>query len=444
MYYKLLIVDDEKEIREGLASWAWEKVGIEVAGICSHGLEALQFVEERPVDIVITDIRMPFMDGLELMSALNARYPFIRVVILSGYNDFEYAQKALQCGAIDYLLKPLQFQMLQDTFIRAVERLSEEKQAELRISVLRRKAELLARVLRVEFLRRLFQEPLSEVELEQGISDGEVLLDASRYTVAVFRPDRLAEPGATIGDKEKKLLVFSLDNILTDLWEGKELGYHWVNAQTGEAFVLSVKPEAETHFAELLPQWRKYRGLFKSSFSGGIGRPVSSPADIYLSAQSASAALAANLEEGTLAPAPSEESASRTVPAVLASKELSAVAAGADGSQTAEAEPVSMLLVQAKQYIRDHFNRSLTLKEVADQVHISGSHLFALFKNSGQTFLSFLTSIRLQRAMELLSGSNLKIYEIVEQVGYSDPAYFTEVFKKYTGKTPHEYRSKSR
>ncbi|MBW7457509.1 AraC family transcriptional regulator, partial [Paenibacillus sepulcri] len=102
------------------------------------------------------------------------------------------------------------------------------------------------------------------------------------------------------------------------------------------------------------------------------------------------------------------------------------------------------LLVQAKQYIREHYDRSLTLKEVAEQVHVSGSHLFALFKTSGQTFLSFLTSIRLQRAMDLLSGTNLKIYEIVEQVGYTDPAYFTEVFKKYTGRTPYEYRSKLR
>ncbi|QHW31618.1 response regulator [Paenibacillus rhizovicinus] len=443
--YKLLIVDDEKEIREGLASWPWHQVGIEVAGCCSHGLEALQFVEEKPVDLVITDIRMPFMDGIELMTALNARYPFIRVVILSGYNDFEYAQKALQFGAIDYLLKPLQFQMLHDTFFRAVERLREEKQAEFRVSVLKRKAELLARVLRAEFLRRLFQEPLSEAELEQGFSDGEVLLEGNFYTVAVFRPDRLAEPGAAMGDKEKKLLAFSLDNILTDLWEGKELGYHWVNGQTSEAYVLSMKREAEAHFAELLPQWRKYRGLFKSAFSGGVGRPVGSPADIYLSAQAASAALAANPEEGTLAIGESAAAANRPAAAVIASKEQAAAGtAAAAGGFEADTEPVNMLLVQAKQYIQDHFNRSLTLKEVADQVHISGSHLFALFKNSGQTFLSFLTAIRLQRAMELLSGSNLKIYEIVEQVGYSDPAYFTEVFKKYTGKTPHEYRCKSR
>ncbi|RAP75423.1 response regulator transcription factor [Paenibacillus montanisoli] len=441
--YKLLIVDDAKEIREGLASWTWDLVGIEVAGICSHGLEALQFVEERPVDLVLTDIRMPFMDGIELMTALNARYPFIRVVVLSAYSDFEYAQKALQLGAIDYLLKPVQFQMMHDTFARTVDRLREEKQAEFRVSVLKRKAELLARVLRVDFLRRLFREPLSEVELEQGLSDGEVLLEAERYTVAVFRPDRLVEPGAVIRDKEKKLLVFSLDNILTDLWEGKELGYHWVNEQTGEAYVLSMKPEAvaKAHFAELLPLWRKYRGLFKSSFSGGVGHPVVSPAEIYLSAQAASAALAANMEEGTLAAGSSETTAAnRTIPAVLGSKGQTE----AEDSRESDAEPASLMLVQAKQYIREHFNRSLTLKEVAEQVHISGSHLFALFKNSGQTFLSFLTSIRLQRAMELLSGSNLKIYEIVEQVGYSDPAYFTEVFKKYTGKTPNEYRSKSR
>ncbi|MBO7745587.1 response regulator, partial [Paenibacillus sp. MWE-103] len=318
--YKLLIVDDEKEIREGLASWSWETVGIEVAGTCSHGLEALQFVEERPVDIVVTDIRMPFMDGIELMTSMNARYPFIRVVILSGYSDFEYAQKALQFGAIDYLLKPLQFQMLRDTFARAVERLREEKQAELRVSVLKRKAELLAKVLRDDFLRRLFQEPLSEADLEEGCAGGEVLLEGGSFTVAIFRPDRIAA-GARIGDKERRLLAFSLDNILADLWEGKELGYHWVNGQTGEAYVLCAKPEAERHFAELLPMWRKYRGLFKSAFSGGIGHAAASPAGIHLSARAAAAALAANAEEGTLAAAPPVDAAFRPEPAEPATRE---------------------------------------------------------------------------------------------------------------------------
>lgn len=455
--YKLLIVDDEKEIREGLAAWDWGHVGIEVAGCCSHGLEALQFVEENPVDIVITDIRMPFMDGIELMTAMHARYPFVRVVILSGYSDFEYAQKALKFGAIDYLLKPLQFQMLHDTFARAVERLREEKQAEFRVSVLKRKAEMLTRVLRADFLRRLFQERLSELDLEQGCSDGEVLLEGTRFAVAVFRPERLhAASAGKMGEKEKKLLVFSIDNILNDLWEGRELGYHWVNGSTGEAYLLSTKPDAETHFAELLPQWRKYRGLFKSAFSGAVGHPVGAAADVFLAAKSAMTALAASNGESTLAigaPVIEQVDANVAADAMTASPGsadgVSAYLAiqsvsEAEGKRNETPEPISVLLAQAKQYIQLHFDRSLTLKEVADQVHISGSHLFALFKSSGQTFLSFLTAIRLQRAMELLSGTNLKIYEIVEQVGYSDPAYFTEVFKKHTGRTPNEYRNKSR
>ena len=125
--------------------------GREIIGSAKHGLEALQFISEHSIDIVLTDIRMPFMDGIELMTILMRQQPFIRVIILSGYSDFEYAQKALQNGAVDYLLKPTKFDNLFQTFERLVQKLDAEKQEELRKSVLVRKEMLLSKLLREEF-----------------------------------------------------------------------------------------------------------------------------------------------------------------------------------------------------------------------------------------------------------------------------------------------------
>jgi YesN/AraC family two-component response regulator len=106
--YKALVVDDEKNIRERLtASFPWNEAGFEVIGSARDGLEALNIVEKNTPDVVLTDILMPEMSGLELAQVLQARYPHIKVLILSAYDEFKYAQEAVRLGIKGYLLKPL-------------------------------------------------------------------------------------------------------------------------------------------------------------------------------------------------------------------------------------------------------------------------------------------------------------------------------------------------
>ncbi|MCX7027027.1 MAG: response regulator [Spirochaetes bacterium] len=105
---KILVVDDEKMIREGIVmTMPWNEMGMEVIGSAGDGLKALEMIREFKPHIVLTDIRMPKMDGIELLRAGKALIPSTRFVILSGYDDFAYAQQALKYGAADYLLKPL-------------------------------------------------------------------------------------------------------------------------------------------------------------------------------------------------------------------------------------------------------------------------------------------------------------------------------------------------
>ena len=100
--YRILLVDDEILVRD-----AWGAIDCELVGDCENGKQAAEFVKEHPVDIVLTDILMPYMDGMELSSFLHDNYPEIVIVIFSGFGEFEYAKKAIKYGVSEYLLKPV-------------------------------------------------------------------------------------------------------------------------------------------------------------------------------------------------------------------------------------------------------------------------------------------------------------------------------------------------
>ena len=105
---RVLIADDEYWIRENMkAIIDWEALGLELLPMATDGEDALGKMEEDPADIVITDVNMPYMSGVELMQAIRQRWPSTVIVVLSGYSDFEYVHQALLAGAIDYILKPL-------------------------------------------------------------------------------------------------------------------------------------------------------------------------------------------------------------------------------------------------------------------------------------------------------------------------------------------------
>ena len=127
--YKLMIVEDEKAIANGIAnSLPWEEWGFEISGVLGNGAEALEAIAREIPDVVLSDIRMPIMDGLELMQHLNRDHPDIRILILSGYNDFEYLQTAIKNGVCEYLLNPTDIDEFQLVFKRMKEKLDEDRE----------------------------------------------------------------------------------------------------------------------------------------------------------------------------------------------------------------------------------------------------------------------------------------------------------------------------
>lgn len=128
---KLLIADDEMQIRTGLAEGiAWEQLGIDAVFTAENGIEAYEIAQEEQPEIILTDIRMPGMDGLELGKKISALYQPVEVIILSGYNEFEYARAAIQIGAFDYLLKPIHIKALMDLVQKATAEIAKKRQSD--------------------------------------------------------------------------------------------------------------------------------------------------------------------------------------------------------------------------------------------------------------------------------------------------------------------------
>ncbi len=124
---KILIVDDELHIRQGLEHLDWRSMGLKVCGTAKNGQEAMEIAKHQNPDIILSDIRMPNMDGLELTELLLQLNPHCAVIFLSGYRDFSYARRALVLGAFDYLLKPTNPEEILSCCKRAMDRINETK-----------------------------------------------------------------------------------------------------------------------------------------------------------------------------------------------------------------------------------------------------------------------------------------------------------------------------
>ena len=125
---RVFLVEDEMLIREGIKnSIRWEKEGYEFAGEASDGELALPMVLKEKPDILITDIRMPFMTGLELSRLVKQELPGTKIVIISGYDDFEYAKEAIKVGVTEYLLKPISSAKLLETLQSVSEEIFRER-----------------------------------------------------------------------------------------------------------------------------------------------------------------------------------------------------------------------------------------------------------------------------------------------------------------------------
>lgn len=429
--YKLMIVDDEYEIRQGLRSFDYSSYHIDVVADCENGLFALQAMMNEQIDLLVTDIRMPLMDGLELAEKVAGRYPHMKVIILSGYDDFEYARTCMKHGALDYLLKPLDFEDYGKILARAVQLIEQERAHELQRAAWERKAKLSVQHLRQRFLRDLLLAEMKEEAFELESSAAEIMLEEhSEYVVCLLRFSEYPNRPKGVGDKDWSLILFTLDNLMQDLWDK---GYHYVDADgqcaliwTDRAAIAGYKEKPESlavELEQLIQRLKQFRGLFKSKLIYSIGTVVQQPNQICCSYQAAAALFR------------QEDLNNGAVPLIAAVETVEAL-------RHTEQINGHRLIQEAKQYIEQNYDRTITLDDVAQYVHLNASYLSFLFKElTGQKYIDYITSFRIEKAKSLLKHTNHKVHEVGEMVGYENPRYFTLVFKKYAKLSPIEYRN---
>jgi two-component system response regulator YesN len=298
---KLLIVDDETVIRKGLrTSIDWDLYGIHVVGEAKNGQEALEKALTLRPEIILTDIRMPIMDGLTFISAVRAKLPAAKIIVLSGYDEFEYAQRALRLGVSDYLLKPFGAEELLELILRLKEKLlAEQKQLEQAVHT-RSIMEKNRLTTQAELIQALLDAAYDDyTPIFEKARLVQLNLDGPFYQVVVFNIDDQELLTANLPHKEKDFIKSSALNIA-----GEVLQQYWDGAfcpSEPDYFVglvnLTENPERPLVEVcrEIQATVRKY---LKFTISIGIGAPYNSVKRIPDSYQEALRALGQKVYQG--------------------------------------------------------------------------------------------------------------------------------------------------
>ena len=195
---KMLVVEDEKILREGICKVGnWEAYDIQIIGTAENGQAALQEIQKERPDIILTDVVMPVMDGIELMRNVYEQYPDIRMILLSGHEEFEYVKKAMEYRACDYLLKPARMEKLLEVVLRVKEEIQAERKKKADEEILKKKLEKSIPILRVHFMNQLLNgREKDEKRIRQQMDFLGVAVDVENIAVLLGELDHKQEEDA--------------------------------------------------------------------------------------------------------------------------------------------------------------------------------------------------------------------------------------------------------
>ncbi|CQR57269.1 response regulator transcription factor [Paenibacillus riograndensis] len=427
--WKVVIIDDDFQVVRGLRkAIPWEELDAEFAGEAIDGESGLKLIGEVNPDIVLTDIYMPVMNGIQMIEQLKAGSFAGRFVILSGYNDFEYARTALRLGVDDYLTKPVTVDQIRKVLSETIEKLEETYLHRLELgggqSSDRQEAPSLAEWL-VAVLNGWSQNPGLPAPLQQ--------LDKQRYTVMVMEV-LWTERIRSVSLADWNLFQFAVSNIVTEVYgrEWPEAFFVWL---FGNHAALLLPSAAQGPEGQIIQAADALGALIVSSiktFLGlevrfGIGNVKDGWDEIKASGDEAMQRLFAKL------------------PLNLNHEKVWSGGAETqiDGLRKAQGPTIHDKHRKAVQfmieYIHTHYAEDITLEHLASQLYISKNYLNQLFKKvTGETFTNYVIRVRIEKAKTLLQGGSHLIYEVSEMVGYQNVPYFSTLFKKYCGVSPSE------
>lgn len=504
MKVNIVVVDDEERIRQGLAklvTLAGEEY--QVTGIFSSAHELMLNIDTLAVDLIITDIMMPNVNGLQLIEKMQKHNPKLKFAIVSGFDDFTFARQALRYGVEEYLLKPVDSGELEQLLRKVREKLEKDQQLDnvaqddqLKL-ILFNNSEMLPKHLRSETCRELDRMPLFQqsfmvfvirgaeqltIEQMNSIVSGwltnwsMVEWDESMVMIVGLNSnehaDRVREVGQTLLHRLPPSYsgalggsdVFRGTTWLREAYKQADLAmqYAWyepskrsfadygrISLKPNRISSLNVTLEKELqnelaasnykNATELIGRWLLDVTSIKPTWS-----------ELREGCDSVLTIISRYLPEGAVMQLPVKERLTLCDAQRSANIQTFIAAYQREVEQQLqflqEARQENRVVEIVKQYILNHYSEELELNRLAEEVYLTPSYLSKLFKTeTGVTITDFLISVRIDRAKDLLREELvLKTYEVGERVGYADPAYFNKVFKKIVGSTPKEYRDRVR
>lgn len=386
--YKLILVDDERATLSTVSKFIQAYFpDIHLCGCFYDGEEALSYLLANPVDIVVTDIRMPIMDGLELAKEIHSRSLPCITIIISGYSEFSYAKSALSYNVFNYLLKPLNFRELRACLTNA-------------LSLCRRNAPKTGLDLKAESLEILF------TDLLLGMFPTRETLSQS-----------FSEFGLNFSDYDRPgiLLRITLDNY-RDFVSGYDTD---ALASSLRNIIQLTLQDSQAYFVR--------RASCNFYYIVSAGEPIPMEQALASICGAAWDLLHFRIR----------------ISGIQSFLGLSELIPAAPDHQAAPAPALdNQAIAHAIEYMTAHYGEALSRESVAETVFLSPSHFSYLFKKTtGITFMNYLTNIRMKKALELLN-TGMRINEIAEKTGYTGTNRFFVNFRQYTGYNPTEYRKK--
>lgn len=528
-----MIVDDEAIIRKGIMTAVdWESVGIQVLEEAGNGRDGLAKALLKKPDIIITDIRMPIMDGIHFSKEVREKLPNSKIVFLSGYNDTEYLRQAIKIGAADYLLKPVSVQELTSLMTKLKGQIEEEHKNY--ISKIQTNQILKRNLpwLRSKCVNKFINGEISEEQFyDEASKTLDIDLSGPYFQIAAFSIDNfyLMVSG---GEKETELLKYSLSNIAAEILSRVAK----ITICDGSASILIALLSTKTETDEIVDCCKEIqfyvKKYFNFSVTVGIGEKVKELSGLKLSWQQAIQAVESRISEGNnrviikngrdlkkydevkMFLNTQEENELKDNLRSLNKARLKEILGHifenyfygqAIDRKTAEQICMSLILIAIKEmeqcqisakeilqqdylyyneiskyetlkdlelwiktiynktlyaieaqrsnkyksivtigmdYARKHYSESILVADIAEVVCVTPNYFSKIFKEeTGENFTEWFNKYRIEMAKKIMITQPVsKIYQIAEEVGFSDYKYFTYIFKKYTGYTPNTYK----
>ena len=272
--YRIILVDDEEEVRKGIIRKIdWERLGFEVAGDAENGQDALEKIEQLEPDVVMTDIRMPYMDGLTLTARIRQKYPSVKILIFSGFDDFEYAQQAIKLNVTEYILKPVNVEELTEILVRVKENLDEEIEQRRNVNLLRDSYRSSLPILRELFLNDMVRSAVGSEEIEKKLREYEIdILGARKWLAAVIAMEQEEQTAERVLSLHQELIPISVKQLVEDNLE-KYCRFSIFNSTAGLTLIAAVDEDnTQTGLIDLLNEiCKESKKILQVAITIGVG-----------------------------------------------------------------------------------------------------------------------------------------------------------------------------